>query len=68
MGYKTTDGLMRHLRENGVQINGSKQKRQLINTGYYHGYKGYRFLGNQIKNCLLFHMTRYMPQFNMILS
>ncbi|MCC3360372.1 Abi family protein [Holdemanella porci] len=43
MGYKTTDGLMRHLRENGVQINGSKQKRQLINTGYYHGYKGYRF-------------------------
>lgn len=27
MGYKTTDGLMRHLRENGVQINGSKQKK-----------------------------------------
>lgn len=43
MKYKTTDGLMRHLRNNGIQINGSKQKQQLINTGYYHGYKGYRF-------------------------
>lgn len=43
MGYKTTDGLMRHLRENGIAISGSVQKRQLINTGYYHGYKGYRF-------------------------
>lgn len=43
MGYKTTDGLMRHLRDSGIAISGSKQKRQLINTGYYHGYKGYRF-------------------------
>lgn len=43
MSYKTTDGLMRHLRSNGITIGGSKQKRQLMNTGYYHGYKGYRF-------------------------
>ncbi len=43
MGYKTTDGLMRHLRDSGISISGSKQKRQLINTGYFHGYKGYRF-------------------------
>lgn len=43
MSYKTTDGLMRHLRENGIDISGSTQKRQLINTGYFHGYKGYRF-------------------------
>ena len=42
MGYKTTDGLMRHLRDSGIAISGSKQKRQLTNTGYYHGYKGYR--------------------------
>jgi len=41
--FKTTDGLMRHLRKNGIQIDGSKHKQQLINTGYYHGYKGYRF-------------------------
>lgn len=45
MGYKTTDGLMRHLRKQ-IEIHGSKQKRQLINTGYYHGYKGYRFFKN----------------------
>jgi len=43
MGYKNTDGLMRHLRSRGIQISGSAQKRQLINTGYFHGYKGYRF-------------------------
>lgn len=43
MSYKTTDGLMRHLRNSGIEISGSAQKRQLINTGYFHGYKGYRF-------------------------
>lgn len=43
MGYKTTDGLMRHLRGNGIAIGGGKEKRQLRNTGYFHGYKGYRF-------------------------
>lgn len=34
---------MRHLRITGIDIHGSRQKRLLINTGYYHGYKGYRF-------------------------
>ena len=34
---------MRHLRDNGIAITGSTQKRQLINSGYFHGYKGYRF-------------------------
>lgn len=43
MSYKSIDALMRHLRKSGIMINGSKQKRQLINTGYFHGYKGYRF-------------------------
>ena len=43
MSYKTTDALMRHLRDNGIAISGSVQKRQLLNTGYFHGYKGYRF-------------------------
>ncbi len=41
--YKSTDALMRHLRNNGISISGSSQKQQLINTGYFHGYKGYRF-------------------------
>ena len=27
MGYKTTDGLMRHLRDNGIAISGSAQKK-----------------------------------------
>lgn len=46
MSYKSTDALMRHLRDSGIDISGSAQKRQLINTGYYHGYKGYRFFKN----------------------
>lgn len=41
---KRTDGLMKHLRASGIEINGSKQKRELLNMGYYHGYKGYRFI------------------------
>lgn len=40
---KTTDALMRYLREEkGISISGSSQKRKLMNIGYYHGYKGYR--------------------------
>ena len=41
----TPNALMKHLRANGVAINGSSQKRKLRNMGYYHGYKGYRFVG-----------------------
>ncbi len=42
---KTIDGLMRHLRnEKGISIGGSSQKRKLMNIGYYHGYKGYRYI------------------------
>lgn len=41
---KTTDGLMRHIRDNkGMSIQGSNQKRELRNIGYFHGYKGYTF-------------------------
>ncbi|PGT89038.1 MULTISPECIES: Abi family protein [Bacillaceae] len=43
---KTTNGLMRHLRDkHAIEISGSKQKKDLLNIGYYHGYKGYRFIG-----------------------
>lgn len=42
---KTTDGLMRYLRDvKGISIHGSAQKRKLMNIGYYHGYKGYRYI------------------------
>lgn len=50
--YLTTNGLMKHLRENNIKIGGSRHKRLLINDGYYHGYKGYRFInkpGNRIQ-------------------
>lgn len=43
----TTNGLMKHLRNDcNVQISGRNQKQQLISYGYYHGYKGYRFVKN----------------------
>ncbi len=42
---KTINGLMIHLRDDcHIDINGSKEKLQLTQYGYYHGYKGYRFL------------------------
>lgn len=42
---KTTDALMRYLRDKkGISIGGSSQKRKLMNIGYYHGYKGYRYI------------------------
>ena len=42
---KSLNSLMKHLRESGIAIGGSAQKRRLKNIGYYHGYKGYRFAG-----------------------
>ncbi|WP_322626940.1 Abi family protein [Aedoeadaptatus coxii] len=42
---KTTDGLMRHIRDNHkTEIGGSRQKQELLNMGYYHGYKALRFI------------------------
>lgn len=42
---KTINGLMIHLRDDcSININGSKEKLQLRQYGYYHGYKGYRFI------------------------
>lgn len=47
MKMKTTNALMKHLREtHNISIGGSKDKRNLINIGYYHGYKGYRYINN----------------------
>ena len=66
MNYRTTDGLMRHLRENGIAISGGTQKRQLINTGYFHGYKGYRFFVMQEIVCRSRHTARSMQRYDMI--
>ena len=44
---------MKYLREkHHIQIKGSSHKKQLKNVGYYHGYKGYRYIkkpNNRIK-------------------
>ena len=52
MKVKTINSLMKYLRDKkGISIQGSAQKRKLKNIGYYHGYKGYRFV-NKPKNLI----------------
>ena len=47
---KSTDALMKYLRDKkGISISGSSQKRKLRNIGYYHGYKGYRYISKPSK-------------------
>lgn len=42
---KSTDGLMRHIRNShGIDINGTTEKQDLLNMGYYHGYKASRYI------------------------
>lgn len=44
---KSIDDLMHYLRDKkGISISGSSQKRKLMNMGYYHGYKGYRYINS----------------------
>ena len=54
MKVKTTNALMKYLREkHNIAINGSEDKKNLRNIGYYHGYKGYRYINNP-KNKIVF--------------
>lgn len=47
MKVRTTNALMKYLREkHNIHIEGSKDKKDLRNIGYYHGYKGYRYINN----------------------
>lgn len=42
---KTINALLKYMRDKKhISINGSKEKKQLMNIGYFHGYKGYRFV------------------------
>jgi len=44
---KTINSLMSYMRDNkNININGSKDKRNLRYMGYFHGYKGYRYHNN----------------------
>ena len=47
MKVRTTNALMKYLREkHNISIKGTKDKKNLRNIGYYHGYKGYRYINN----------------------
>lgn len=50
---KSINGLMKYLREkHNIDIKGSLDKQHLKSVGYYHGYKGYRYIkkaSNRIK-------------------
>ncbi len=48
MSYQSMEALMQHLRDNGIAISDA-EKRKLMNSGYFHGYKGYRFFGSAKK-------------------
>lgn len=67
MSYKTTNDLMQHLRDNGIAISGETQKQQLVTTGYYHGYKGYRFFKSAGARLPFPLIKSSMPPSNMIL-
>ncbi len=44
---KEIDSLMEYLRNHhNISINGISEKQELRNIGYYHGYKGYRYINN----------------------
>lgn len=54
MKVKTTNALMKYLREqHNISIDGSKDKKNLRNIGYYHGYKGYRYIKNPKNRIIL---------------
>lgn len=47
MKVRTTNALMIYLRKkHNISIGGTKDKKSLRNIGYYHGYKGYRYINN----------------------
>ncbi len=50
--YKSVNSLMRHIRESaGISIGGSRDKHALARMGYFHGYKGYRYVGD-VSRCI----------------
>ncbi|MCB2291567.1 Abi family protein [Clostridium sp. CS001] len=46
---KSINSLMSYLRDtHGINIKGSSHKKKLRNIGYYHGYKGYRYIASPV--------------------
>lgn len=54
---KSINGIMKHIRDNhNIEIGGSKEKSELLNMGYFHSFKAYKFNKN-IRNPL--HITEF---------
>ena len=42
---KSINALMKHIRDNhNIEISHSRDKRELLNMGYFHAYKAYKFV------------------------
>lgn len=62
---KTINGLMKYLRDTkGLYISGSSQKRKLMNIGYYHGYKGYRYIDKPTNRAPYTHFDELMAVYD----
>lgn len=64
---KSTNALMKHIRDvHKVNIGGTKEKKELLKMGYFHGYKAYRFgLENYITD---FYQVEAIYEFDMELK
>lgn len=65
---KSADGLMRHIRNNhNIEIGGSSEKQELLNMGYYHGYKASRFIKERDSklNFKTFHEIKSVYEFDL---
>ena len=64
---KTINTLMKHLRDDkGIRCRDSAQKLRLMNMGYYHGYKGYRFRVKDVHGGEYISETLEFTDFNQI--
>lgn len=62
---KTVNALMKYMREEkGININGSTQKKQLLNIGYYHGYKGFKYIESPAKQIPFTDFTEILAVYN----
>ena len=54
MKVKTINSLMKYMRNHHhIRIEGSKSKNSLLNNGYYHSYKGYRYINNKYNKAII---------------
>lgn len=62
---KTVNALMKYMRDSkSIEINGSSHKNQLLNIGYYHGYKGYKYIGSPSNQILYSDFDQILAVYN----